>query len=155
MDTLGNRWHGLFHCQGVKQILVSKGKEKLQRVCILCVLVPDCVSYNTELCPWLAGSDGLVSAAPRRFHQAPPDLIHLADQEGLRGVTMVTIQIHLQRVKKRSVNCCHWSRSCLLGRTKWMHRLTVTSMLMMSPSWSCRLQDKGRIFFLKNTHYVN
>lgn len=44
--------------------------------------VPDGVSYYTELCAWLAGSDGLISAAPGSFHQALPSLIHLADQEG-------------------------------------------------------------------------
>lgn len=65
-------------------------------VYIVCIFrAPDSVSYNTELCARLAGSDGLISAAPGSFHQSLPILIHLANQEGFWGVTMVTIQIHL------------------------------------------------------------
>lgn len=57
--------------------------------------VPDSISNNTKLCTWFAGIDGFISATPGGFHQSPPNLVNLTNQEGFWGVTMVTIQIHL------------------------------------------------------------
>lgn len=104
-DTLGSHWSALFHCQQCKKILVGILEKKWMwlYVCINCVhilyvRVPDSVSYNTELCTRLAGGNGLVSATPGGFHQTLPNLIHLANQEGFWGVTMVTIQIYLSQI---------------------------------------------------------
>lgn len=60
--------------------------------------VPDCVPNNTQFCPWLAGSDGLIAAAPGGLHQALANLIDFANQKSFRGVTVVTIQIDLRRI---------------------------------------------------------
>lgn len=60
--------------------------------------VPDCVPNNTQFCPWLAGSDGLISAAPGCLHQALANLIDLANQKSFRSITVVTIQIDLRRI---------------------------------------------------------
>lgn len=50
--------------------------------CYQYVRAPDRISYNTQLCARLAGSDGLIAATPCGFHQTPPNLIHLANQKG-------------------------------------------------------------------------
>lgn len=60
--------------------------------------VPDCVPNNTELCAWLASSNGFIAAAPGSLYQAPANLINLANQKGFRGVTVVTIQIDLTKI---------------------------------------------------------
>lgn len=97
------------------------------------ICVPDCVPNNRQLFSWLASSDGLVTAAPGRLHQALANLINLANQEGLRGVTVVTIQIDLREVGSCPggfVNCLTaFNETCFLI----FSALTVTSMLMMSP----------------------
>lgn len=81
--------------------------------------VPDSISNNTKLCTWFAGIDGFISATPGGFHQSPPNLVNLTNQEGFWGVTMVTIQIHLSG--RGSDN---WLDYC---RPDWSHALWYAS----------------------------
>ncbi len=114
---------GYFTVSSTKNISWHIGKNKCDymacmyftcvfTVCIFCLCVPNSVSYNTELCTRLARGDGLISTTPGIFHQLSPNLIHLANQEGFWGVTMVTIQIHLSWIGRSQWwdQCCSdWS----------------------------------------------
>lgn len=112
--------------------------------------VPDSISNNTKLCTWFAGIDGFISATPGGFHQSPPNLVNLTNQEGFWGVTMVTIQIHLSG--RGSDN---WLDYC---RPDWSHALwygSFSGWLRKEWTYSYINVDDISIFKWPTTGHVN